>query len=166
MLSDISENLSSCWCMWVFIDWLCCSDVNVSTAFASHLHTQRCRAGSVAECILMLDYLLYYCLPLPLLILTLAYVGLCSLLSKQFSVDILLASQEWLSSPSPSFPLFPSLWESPWASRSPWVECTSSEVATTHTVFTVFSTTARYWCLRAHMQVSTSDSVVKVFHLQ
>ena len=42
----------------------------------------------------MLDYLLYYCLPLPLLILTLAYVGLCSLLSKLFSVDILLAPQE------------------------------------------------------------------------
>ena len=42
----------------------------------------RCRAGSMVECILMLDYLPYYCLPLPLLTFTLAYVGLCSLLSK------------------------------------------------------------------------------------
>ena len=42
----------------------------------------------------MLDYLPYYCLPLPLLILTLAYVGLCSLLSSLFSVDILPSSQE------------------------------------------------------------------------
>ena len=42
----------------------------------------------------MLDYLLYYCLPLLLLTFTLAYVGLCSLLSKLFSVDILLAPQE------------------------------------------------------------------------
>ena len=36
-------------------------------------------------------------------------------------------------------PLFPSLWESLWASRSPWVECTSSEVAATHTVQHLFS---------------------------
>ena len=42
----------------------------------------------------MLDYLPYYCLPLPSLTLTLAYVGLCSLLSKLLSVDILLSSQE------------------------------------------------------------------------
>ena len=42
----------------------------------------------------MLDYLLYYCLPLPSLTFTLAYVGLCSLLSNLFSVDILPASQE------------------------------------------------------------------------
>ena len=42
----------------------------------------------------MLDYLPYYCLPLPLLTFTSAYVGLCSLLSNLFSVDILLASQE------------------------------------------------------------------------
>ena len=60
----------------------------------SEIDLDRCRAGSVAECILMLDYLLYYCLPLPLLIFTLAYVGLCSLLSKLSSVDILPSSQE------------------------------------------------------------------------
>ena len=54
----------------------------------------QCKAGSVVECTLVLDYLLYYCLPLLLLAFTLAYVGLCSLLSKLFSVDILLAPQE------------------------------------------------------------------------
>ena len=43
-----------------------------------------CRAGSVVECTLVLDYLLYYCLPLLLLAFTLAYVGLYSLLSKAF----------------------------------------------------------------------------------
>ena len=48
----------------------------------------------MAECILMLDYLPYYCLPLPSLTLTLAYVGFCSLLSKLLSVDILLVSEE------------------------------------------------------------------------
>ena len=42
----------------------------------------------------MLDYLFYYCLPLPLLTLTLAYVGLCSLLSNLFSVDILPFPEE------------------------------------------------------------------------
>ena len=42
-------------------------------------------------------------------------------------------------SPYSHFPLFPSFWESSWASRSPWVECTSSEVAATHTVYTVFT---------------------------
>ena len=43
----------------------------------------------------MLDYLLYCYLPLLLTYpLPLAYVGLCSLLSKLFSVDILLAPQE------------------------------------------------------------------------
>ena len=49
---------------------------------------QRCRADSMVECTLVLDYLLYYCLPLLLLTFTLAYVGLCSLLSKLSSVDI------------------------------------------------------------------------------
>ena len=42
----------------------------------------------------MLDYLPYYCLPLSLLTFTLAYVGLCSLLSKLLSVDILPLPQE------------------------------------------------------------------------
>ena len=55
---------------------------------------KRCRAGSVVECTLVLDYLLYYCLLLLLLAFTLAYVGLCSLLSKLFTVDILPSSQE------------------------------------------------------------------------
>ena len=59
----------------------------------------RCRADSVVECTLVLDYLLYYCLPLLLLTFTLAYVGLCSLLSNLFSVDILLSLEELLSFP-------------------------------------------------------------------
>ena len=42
----------------------------------------------------MLDYLFYYCLPLPSLTFTLAYVGLCSVLSKLSTVDILPSSQE------------------------------------------------------------------------
>ena len=54
----------------------------------------RCRAGSVVECTLVLDYLLYYCLLLLLLAFTLAYVGLCSLLSNLFTVDILLSLEE------------------------------------------------------------------------
>ena len=54
----------------------------------------RCRADSMVECILMLDYLPYYCLPLPPLTFTLAYVGLCSLLSNLFTVDILLSLEE------------------------------------------------------------------------
>ena len=59
-----------------------------------HFQSERCRADSAVECILMLDYLLYCYLPLLPTYLTLAFVGLCSLLSKLFSVDILLASQE------------------------------------------------------------------------
>ena len=54
----------------------------------------RCRADSAVECLLMLDYLPYYCLPLSSLTLTLAYVGLCSLLSNLFTVDILPSSEE------------------------------------------------------------------------
>ena len=42
----------------------------------------------------MLDYLLYYYLPLLSLTFTLAYVGLCSLLSNLFTVDILLSLEE------------------------------------------------------------------------
>ena len=71
-----------------------CRCMDADGCGGKHSWVARCRAGSMAECTLMLDYLLYYCLPLPLLTLTLAYVGLCSLLSKLSTVDILLVPQE------------------------------------------------------------------------
>ena len=60
------------------LEWINTAETLVREEF------ERCRADSAIECILMLDYLPYYCLPLPSLTLTLAYVGFCSLLSKSF----------------------------------------------------------------------------------
>ena len=63
------------------------------TLWSAQLLT-RCRADSAVECILMLDYLPTVIYPYPLLTFTLAYVGLCSLLSNLFTVDILLSLEE------------------------------------------------------------------------
>ena len=109
LMSGASQILSVWTSMSVVVCWMRRdrAEEPMFSSGRSQLIRARCRADSAVECILMLDYLLYYCLPLLSLTPTLAYVGLCSLLSNLFSVDILPSLQEWLSSPSPSFHLVP-----------------------------------------------------------